>query len=390
MPSGIAVTSSGATLRQARARHRSRRSAGAGRTAPATCRPLPAACSRSSRASDTTQPIDRADDHRDEPARHAARQPDVRGPRDQHDREAHEADPRHFPHLERRTHRDERDRDAGERAEHRRARRQRAHRGPTKAPSSTMTPMMKHQASPAMPGEHRVLGLQVHRQHDQEHDDEHVRHAGAVRHRRDVAAAFGLAELPREVRIEQVAERQRDAERRQDAAEHRVGGQLDDAEAEAGQDDDVEQDVGEQAEEAVPVARHPERDFTCAVPSYSCFLSSLLSIDDSARCGVGAPAAESRDLALPFAQERLAQHAEHDRCRPPAPPCRCQAPAARSAGPRARPASGTSHSSSATRAPSPRRAQHRRMAVADRPQAIARRRSRPRARRSRRRRAGWD
>ena len=137
--------------------------------------------------------------------------------------------------------------------------------GPTKAPIRTMTPMMKHHASPACHARTGILGLEVHRQHDQEHDDEHVRHAGAVRHRGDVAAAFLLAELPREIRVEEVAERQRDAERRQDAAEHRVRGQLHDAEAEPGQHDHIEQNVGEQTEEPVPVSRHPEPDFarTC-------------------------------------------------------------------------------------------------------------------------------
>ena len=65
--------------------------------------------------------------------------------------------------------------------------------GPTNAPSSTMTPMMKHHARPGVPRDDRVLRLQVHRQHDQEHDDEHVRHARAVRHRGDVAAALLLA-----------------------------------------------------------------------------------------------------------------------------------------------------------------------------------------------------
>ena len=58
-----------------------------------------------------------------------------------------------------------------------------------------------------------------------------------------------LRQLPGEVGVVEVAERQGDAERRQDAAEHDVGGQLDHAEAQPGQHDHVEHDVGEQAEE---------------------------------------------------------------------------------------------------------------------------------------------
>ena len=135
--------------------------------------------------------------------------------------------------------------------------------GPTKTPASTMTPMMKAQASPACQASTRVLRLQVHRQHDHEHDDEHVRHARAVRHRRDVGAALPLRELVGEVRVVEVADRQRDAERRQDAAEHDVGRQLDHAQAQAREHDHVEHDVGEQPEEAVPVARDPPPDLAC-------------------------------------------------------------------------------------------------------------------------------
>ena len=39
--------------------------------------------------------------------------------------------------------------------------------GPTNAPSSTMTPMMKHHARPACQAQERVVRLQVDRQHDQ-------------------------------------------------------------------------------------------------------------------------------------------------------------------------------------------------------------------------------
>ena len=130
--------------------------------------------------------------------------------------------------------------------------------GPTNTPSSTITPMMNAQASPACQARIGSLVLQVDRQHDQEDDDEHVRHARAVGHRGDVAAPLGLGEAPGEVGVVEVADRQRDAERRQDAPEHDVLGQLDHAERQPGQHDDVEQDVGEQPEERVPVARHPE------------------------------------------------------------------------------------------------------------------------------------
>jgi hypothetical protein len=215
-------------------------------------------------AGERSDPADRrADEHRDEAARQAARKPHVRGPRDQHDREARQADPGRLPHLERRAHRDERDRDAGQGAEHRRARGECAQLRADECAEQDDDADDEAPREPADPRDHRVLCLEVDREHHQEDDDEHVRHARPVRHRGDVAAAFLLAELPREVRVEEVAERQRDAERRQDAAEHGVGGKLDDAEAQPRQHDHVQQHVGEQAEEAVQVARHPQARHVC-------------------------------------------------------------------------------------------------------------------------------
>ena len=93
--------------------------------------------------------------------------------------------------------------------------------GPMKAPMSTMTPMMNAQASPACQAAIGPVGVRR-RQHDQEHHDEHVRHARAIRHRRHVIAALTLREPEGEVGVVQVPERQRDAERRQDPAEHDV------------------------------------------------------------------------------------------------------------------------------------------------------------------------
>ena len=117
--------------------------------------------------------------------------------------------------------------------------------------------MMKHHAEPGLPGEPGVLRREVHRQHDHEHHDEHVRHARPVRHRGDVGAPFLFGELVGEVRVLQVPDRQRDAERRQDPAEDDVVGQLDHAEAQPGQHDHVQDDVREQPEEAVPVPAAP-------------------------------------------------------------------------------------------------------------------------------------
>ena len=102
------------------------------------------------------------------------------------------------------------------------------------------------------------MRLEIGGQHDHEDDDEHVRHARPVGQGGDVACGPPAGELTGEVAVEQVAERQRDAQRGQDAPEHHVRRQVHDAEAEAGQHDHVQQHVGEQSEESVPVARTPK------------------------------------------------------------------------------------------------------------------------------------
>ena len=200
---------------------------------------------------------ERADHNGGEPARQPIGQPHPGRPADQHDRKRHQEQPRLLPAEKGRTHRDEGDRDPGQRPEHRRARREAPDRRPDKGAQQHNEPDDETPHQPRLPRQHRVLGLQIDRQHDQKDDDEHVRHGGAIRHRRHVAAVLALAQPPGQIRVIEIAERQRDAEGRQDAAIDDVAGHLDDTEAQPGQHDNVEQDVGEQTEKPVPVARHP-------------------------------------------------------------------------------------------------------------------------------------
>ena len=88
-----------------------------------------------------------------------------------------------------------------------------------KAPIRTTTPMKKAHGQPGLPRLHDVAGLDDDRQHDHEGHEEVVRHARPVRHRRDVVASLLLGEPVGQVRVEHVAERQRDGECRQDPAE---------------------------------------------------------------------------------------------------------------------------------------------------------------------------
>ena len=98
-----------------------------------------------------------ADDDGRESARHVAGQGDVGHPADHDDGERDEGDPRHFPALEGRAHRDEGD-ERCPRASRAwpRAACTSGWSGPTKAPSRMMMPMTKHQASPAC---HAATGM---------------------------------------------------------------------------------------------------------------------------------------------------------------------------------------------------------------------------------------
>ena len=62
--------------------------------------------------------------------------------------------------------------------------------GPTNAPIMHDDADHERPRQAGLPGLHRILGVQVDRQHDHEDDDEHVRHAGAVRQCRDVGAVL--------------------------------------------------------------------------------------------------------------------------------------------------------------------------------------------------------
>ncbi len=101
------------------------------------------------------------------------------------------------------------------------------------------------------------MRLQIDRQHDQEDDDKHVRHARPIRHRRYIVAPVVLGEPPSEVGVVQIAERQCDAESRKDPAIDDIRRQVDDMQTKSGQHYDVQNDIGEQTKKPVPIARDP-------------------------------------------------------------------------------------------------------------------------------------
>jgi hypothetical protein len=133
---------------------------------------------------------------------------------------------------------------------------------------------------------------EIGRQHDDEDDQEHVRHARAVRHGRHVPAPGALGKFVGKVGVEQVAERQGDAERRQDMAEYGGGRELHHAQAQTRQHDDVQHDIGKETEKGVPVAWNPpgwakdrragHRSVSCCVYALHALESASSSADDGA------------------------------------------------------------------------------------------------------------
>jgi hypothetical protein len=84
-----------------------------------------------------------------------------------------------------------------------------------------------------------------------------VRHARPVRHRRHGVAPFLLGQPVGQEGIEDVADRKRDPERGQDAAEEDVVPDADDGAGQEGQHQDVQQHVRAEPEERVDVAGDP-------------------------------------------------------------------------------------------------------------------------------------
>lgn len=179
--------------------------------------------------------------------------------------EAHQADPRRFPHLEGGAQGDERDGHPGQGAQHGRARGILADGRPDEGAQQHDDADDQRPDEPQLPGQDGVAGAQIGGQHDQKDHDEHVGHAGAVRHGRNVGAIFALDHAPGQIGVEQVAERQGQAQGGQNAAEHGVVRQVDHAQREAGQHQHVEQHIGEKAEKGVPVAGTHKRGRTSGI-----------------------------------------------------------------------------------------------------------------------------
>ena len=106
--------------------------------------------------------------------------------------------------------------------------------GPTSAPQQHDHADDERPGQPGPPGLDRVTRAQLHRQHHHEDDDEHVRHRRAVGQGGHVRPALAPGQPAGQDRVPDVAQRQRDAQGRQDPAVHGVVGQADDAQAEPG------------------------------------------------------------------------------------------------------------------------------------------------------------
>ena len=132
--------------------------------------------------------------------------------------------------------------------------------GPTNAPIRTITPMMKPTRGPASQAWTGSFGGQVDRQHDHEDDDEHVRDARPVGHRRRRRCgsrggpAGGRGRRRRRCRRAARCRARAGSRRRR-----RPSGSARRTRHSDGEHEDVDQDVEAEAEEGVEVAARPQR-----------------------------------------------------------------------------------------------------------------------------------
>ena len=150
--------------------------------------------------------------------------------------------------------------------------------GAMKPPAISTKLCTNTQVRPASQRLHRIVGLGQDRQHDDEGDDEHVRHADARGQRADVGAA-GLLRQPvgrarRNTPCSGTASGRCAGRMRPNTS---ASGIFSTKRSSAGQHEHVDQDVGAEAEEGVPVARNPERSsgFGVAVMLIAPLLSLL-------------------------------------------------------------------------------------------------------------------
>ena len=200
---------------------------------------------------------DRARGDGDQAARHVPEITHAAEPVRQDDREADEADERRLEHEQAGPHRDEGDGNAGERAEQRRARRDLADDRRDEAARHQDETLDEHPGEACLPGLDGIVGPEEDRQHDDEGDDEHVRHADARRQGADVGAAGLLGQPIGEPGVVDRAEEQHQPEGGKNSPEHQRIRHLEHVAQQPGQHENVDEDVGAEPEEGVPVAGNP-------------------------------------------------------------------------------------------------------------------------------------
>ena len=129
--------------------------------------------------------------------------------------------------------------------------------GAMKPPAISTKLCTNTQVSPASQACIGIAGLAEDRQHDDEGDDEHVRHADARRQGADVGASRLLGQTIAEQGVIDRAQKQHQAGGREDAAEHQLIRHLQHEAQQAGQHQNIDQDVGAETEEGVPIAGEP-------------------------------------------------------------------------------------------------------------------------------------
>jgi hypothetical protein len=197
-------------------------------------------------------------------------------PGEEDDGEGDDTDDGCRDHLQGRTHGDEGDGDAGQGAEERGARRDPPDHGGDETADHQDEALDEDPGEPRLPGLQRIAGGELDRQHDHEDHDEHVRHADAGGQRADVVAPGRPGEPIGEPSVIGGGEAEHQPDGGQDAPEGDGVGHAQHEAEQAGEHQQVDEDVGAEAEERVPVSRHPERgpeapvDAGCRRPRPAC------------------------------------------------------------------------------------------------------------------------
>ncbi|PYM17467.1 MAG: hypothetical protein DMD81_08925 [Candidatus Rokuibacteriota bacterium] len=192
-------------------------------------------------------------DDRRERARHPERHAGPSEQRDEEHDQRHEAHEGIREELQRRQEGDQQDRDAADRAEQRRARNDATHPVARERERDLRDPDHERGRHPDLPREDGVPGRDHHRPEHAEHHREERRRVDSEGHGGHVVAPARALEPHGQPGVREISRERAQRRARHHASEHQVGGELEDADQETGQDDELGRVIEREPQEAVHV-----------------------------------------------------------------------------------------------------------------------------------------